>query len=160
MKNKRSDIPPIEPEKIAEPQVIRKEDLKAAFFGPDGYRIPTWRAVISDKLHFSAYSIPPGGRYEPPDVHYGDEVYYILKGTLTMLNPETGEVLEVHAGEALWIPAGTWHQGHNFREEDVYAVLVMAPRAFYPEKGVPKPPYHGTGLWGYEPKKSKLYKVS
>jgi hypothetical protein len=46
------------------------------------------------------YLIPPGSRFEPPDIHTGEEVYFLLKGTLTIFNPQTGDVHEVHTEKA------------------------------------------------------------
>jgi mannose-6-phosphate isomerase-like protein (cupin superfamily) len=42
------------------------------------------------------------------------------------VNPETGETIEVKAGEAAWIPAGGWHVAFNFGEEEAIVIAIIA----------------------------------
>jgi gentisate 1,2-dioxygenase len=39
--------------------------------------------VSTDKLFLGTYQLAPGGSFNPPELHPGDETYYILDGTLT-----------------------------------------------------------------------------
>lgn len=142
---------PFPPEE-KKPAVITRDKVVTEIYPPDKPYTSNivWLYASTDKLSSGVFMLPPGARFAPPDVHDGDEVYYILKGTLTVLNPETGGVNKIHEGEALLIPKDTWHQGYNFTNKEVRILWVIAPRMWDPEKG-PAPPFPG------EP---KLYKVS
>ncbi len=50
----------------------------------------------TDKLTVGTWQLGPGGTYDPPDLHAGDEVYYVLDGVLTEHNPVLGEFIRVH----------------------------------------------------------------
>jgi mannose-6-phosphate isomerase-like protein (cupin superfamily) len=90
-----------------------------------------WNMVSSDRMVFGIFQVPPGGTYGPPtDVHVGDEVYYILNGTLTEFNPETGQCLEVKKGEAILLPKEGFHTAYNFGTEELTILFVIAPRAW------------------------------
>jgi len=131
------------------PTLITRDKIVTFAYGNKPHLDFNWLFVSTDKLHVGIYQIPPGGRFEPSDVHAGDELYYILKGTLTMFNPETGDVHKVSKGEVLLIPKDGWHQGHNFTDEVVTILFAIAPLMWDPEKG---PPLEFPG-------KPKLYKV-
>jgi mannose-6-phosphate isomerase-like protein (cupin superfamily) len=91
--------------------------------------------VSNDKIHVGIFILPPGAKYEPPDVHAGDEVYYVLEGTLTELNPLTGTTQEVREGEAILLPKGAWHQGFNFEKRPLKILYVIAPNFWATEEG-------------------------
>ena len=58
-----------------------------------------WNYASTDKFFIAQYQLSPGVKFMPADVHTGDEVYYVVEGTLTMFNPETGEVHQVEENE-------------------------------------------------------------
>ena len=58
----------------------------------------------------------------------GDECYYILEGDPIAFNPEAGEVYQLHAGDVLYIPQGTWHQIFNFTDKIIKAICCIAPK--------------------------------
>ena len=95
-----------------------------------------WVIASTDKIFCAMYQLPPGGTFDPPDIHAGDEVYYILQGTLTMINPEIGQVVKVPRGEALLIPKGSWHKAYNFEEDEVKILFMIAPK-IWDEDGAP-----------------------
>jgi len=94
--------------------------------------------VSTDKLHVGVFTVAPGSKYEPGSVHIGDEVYYIIKGTLTHFNPESGQTTEAHAGDVVFNPAGCWHIGFNFTNEECVILYAIAPEIY--GKGVEHPP--------------------
>ena len=63
------------------------------------------------------FAVPAGCWFDPGD-HPNTEPYYILKGTLHLSNPDTSDVVELHAGDASNIPAWAAHHGYNFGDED------------------------------------------
>lgn len=123
---------PCPPDK-KKPVLITRDMAKLALFTHENpHRASFCRNFVnSDKMAFGIFQLPPGGTYGPPtDVHVGDEVYYVLKGTLTDLNPETGQCIEVHAGEALYIPKEGYHTAYNFTKEELVIMFAIAPKAW------------------------------
>ena len=84
--------------------------------------------VSTDKLTVGTWQLGPGGTYDPPDLHAGDEVYYVLEGTLTEHNPVMGEFIQVRKGEALLLPEGGYHKGYNFGQGIMNVLYVIAPK--------------------------------
>jgi mannose-6-phosphate isomerase-like protein (cupin superfamily) len=84
----------------------------------------------TDKLQFCTFQLGPGGVFEPPDLHAGDEVYYVLDGIITVENPVLGQCVRVKKGEALLLPKNAWHKGYNFEQEIARILAVIAPRAW------------------------------
>lgn len=107
-----------------------------------------WAYASTDRTFVGIYQLSPGARFFPADVHAGDEVYYILEGTLTVHNPETGEVHEVHQNEGYFIPEGGWHQAYNFTREIVRVFILIAPKIWPPE-GLPEKGYQSKANYFY-----------
>jgi len=84
--------------------------------------------VSTEKLTVGTWQLGPGGTYDPPDLHAGDEVYYLLDGTLTEHNPLLGEFMQVSKGEALLLPMHGYHKGYNFGQGIMRALYVIAPK--------------------------------
>ena len=91
--------------------------------------------VSSDKLTVGTWQLTPGATYDPPDRHPGDEVYYVLEGTLTEHNPALGEFMQVNAGEAILLPKFGYHKGYNFENRTMRILYVIAPEIW--EEGGP-----------------------
>ena len=96
-------------------------------FGLD-YSDLNYMYYSSDTLTVCSMEIGPGGFFNPPDYHPGDEAYFVLEGTITQFNPATGSCIEVKEGEALLIPKGVLHSAYNFGEEKVKVLAVIAPK--------------------------------
>ncbi len=91
--------------------------------------------VSTDQLTVGTWQLAPGGTYDPPDLHAGDEVYYVLEGVLTEHNPLLGEFTRVKKGEALLLPMHGYHKGYNFEQEIMRILYVIAPKIW--EENVP-----------------------
>lgn len=96
-------------------------------FGLD-YSDLNYMYLSTDNLTVCSMEIGPGGFFNPPDYHPGDEVYYVLEGTITQFNSASGQCIEVPAGETLLIPKGTLHSAYNFGEEPVKVLAAIAPK--------------------------------
>lgn len=105
---------------------LLKESIKRVY-GRDPHRIPTQLHASTDLLTVTSFRIPPGGYIVPPDIHTGDELYWVLKGRVTVSNPETGQTEIIGVGEALWIPEGTWHQTFNMGNETLEVLCFFSP---------------------------------
>jgi mannose-6-phosphate isomerase-like protein (cupin superfamily) len=106
--------------------------------------------VSTDKLTVGTWQLGPGGTYDPPDLHAGDEVYYILDGTLTEHNPLLGEFMQVRKSEALLLPMHGYHKGHNFEQGIMRALYVIAPKIW--EDQVPPMDFEGGKMKMYKGK--------
>ena len=72
--------------------------------------------------------IGPGGFFNPPDYHPGDEAYFVLTGKITQFNPLTGQCIQVPKNDALLIPKKAMHSAYNFENESVKVLAVIAPK--------------------------------
>jgi len=131
---------PFPPDK-KKPVVVTKDKTIVEIYPPDKPYSSNivWVWVSTDKITQTMYQLSPGAFFGPPDAHAGDEMYYVLEGTLTVFCPETGTVNEVHQGEALLIPKDSYHQGYNFTGKIVKVLCLIAPLMWDPKKG-PAPP--------------------
>ncbi len=84
-------------------------------------------------LLLSAWIVPPGQSFQPPDIHTGDEPYFVLRGVASVYNPETGQLVEAKAGSVVFIPAGCWHSTFNFGEEEMYLCAIIEGKPWSPK---------------------------
>lgn len=96
-------------------------------FGLD-YSDLNYMYVSTDQMTVCSMEIGPGGFFNPPDYHPGDEAYFVLEGVITQFNPATGQCIEVKEGEALLIPKETLHSAYNFGDKMVKILAVIAPK--------------------------------
>ena len=90
--------------------------------------------VSNDYVHFGTMQIPKGV-YSDPEIHKGDEVLFILKGTLTVqaIEDDDGdesvlhETYEINEGEQFLMPEGVKHRYLNFSNNVVEALFAIAP---------------------------------
>lgn len=134
-KEKPSNVPkwmgkhPFPPDK-KRPAIINRSKAIEIAYGKGDQPISVTVYVDTDKLYLSEYTVKPGGWFEPPDIHAGDECYYCLEGTATMFDPVHGDVFQLNPGDALLIPKGTWHQAFNFGNKNFRLITVIAPKAW------------------------------
>ena len=102
---------------VQEPIVLRPDDSYFVSWAPaPGNSTPGWITVSTPRVNAGVFLVQPGGWFDSGN-HPGPEPYYIIKGTLHLSNPDTGDVIEVSAGEASNIPAFAYHHAHNFGDE-------------------------------------------
>lgn len=82
----------------------------------------------SETLTVGEQIVAPGGFFDPPDYHPGDETYFVLEGSVTQYCPETGQVIKIKEGEALLIPQGVGHNAYNFEDTVCRIIFVIAPK--------------------------------
>ncbi|MBS3736798.1 MAG: cupin domain-containing protein [Candidatus Bipolaricaulota bacterium] len=120
---------PFKPEN-KEPVVIKPEDRITEIYPPDRPHTSNivWVWASTDLITQTEFVLSPGAFFGPPDSHAGDEMYYVLSGTLTEIQPELGTVIEAEAGDAILIPKGSFHQSYNFGDEEANILCAIAPR--------------------------------
>ena len=123
---------PFEPDK-KRPAIIRPDMEVSTIYGNPPHQIAVHKYVSTDKLTCGDFVVPAGGYFAPPDIHPGDEFYYLLEGAATVFNPRTGEVYQLKQGEGFLIPGGVWHQVFNFGDKRVKILGTIAP-AIWSEK--------------------------
>lgn len=124
---------PFSPEE-KKPAVLRKQDAISMIYGREPDEIRCYIYISTDEITLSDYWICPGAKFSPPDIHTGDEFYYVRKGTLTLTNPDTGRTYEIKKDEAFLIPKNIWHQGFNFGNENVQVLTIIAPSLWSTEE--------------------------
>ena len=65
---------PFPPEKKKPTLISRDKILHFLLYGKTAYTDMNWLLASTDRIHVGIYLIPPGGRFDPPDIHAGEEV--------------------------------------------------------------------------------------
>lgn len=122
------------------PVVVDEGDTVAEIYPPDKPFSSNivWVWVSTDKITQTMFQLSPGAFFGPPDSHAGDEIYYVLEGTLTEIQPELGVVIEAEEGDAILIPKGSFHQSYNFGDEEAKVLCAIAPRMWEEEGPAPQ----------------------
>jgi len=116
---------------VQEPIVLRPDDSYFVSWAPaPGNSTPGWITVSTPRVNAGVFLVQPGGWFDSGN-HPGPEPYYIIKGTLHLSNPDTGDVIEVSAGEASNIPAFAYHHAHNFGDGWVDQEYIPADVEYY-----------------------------
>jgi len=121
--------------------LIRKDSFVDFIFPPDNpYTSDLSRLIVgTDTLLVGTYQLAPGGSFDPPDIHPGDEAYYILNGTVTQQNSVSGQFIQAKQGESIWMPREAWHKAYNFTDEIVRILFFIAPKPW--DDQIPPPDF-------------------
>jgi len=111
-----------------EPILVTDEMTYTRVYGRAPYCVPSYLHVAAPDVSLAEFHIPPGGRFEPIDIHAGDEIYYVMRGVAKVLNPERGVVYTIKKGDTFLIPKNVPHQTWNFGDEMAEIFTVLAPR--------------------------------
>ncbi len=133
------------------PQIMKQSDLRMFLYTEEKPETSdlNWLICSTENMTVGEYQLAPGSYFSPADVHAGDEIYYVMKGEVTMFQPESGQVLQIPAGEGILMPKGCPHIGYNFTEGESHMLYVIAPKMW----GEDGPPSEYTGdikLYKYE----------
>lgn len=108
-------------------KVLRRNDVIPRTYGNGDNRIATRLYASTDKLTCAGFTIKPGFAVEPPDIHSGDEVYFVSSGVVTLVNPDTGQTFLAEEGSGFLIPWGTWHIPCNLTSKTAEAICFFSP---------------------------------
>lgn len=114
------------------PKIIRREDTAHHVWGDVEAGFVTDRVYVSTgQLHVLEYELPPRGEFRHSELNQtifgGDVLYFVLDGTLLLVDPSTGELKRATAGSGVLIPRGTWHNGFNPEAERVRVIEFFSP---------------------------------
>ena len=91
---------PYRPGEEPRPALLRAADHRFDAWAPaPGNATPSWTWVSTPHINAGMFVVPAGCWFDPGD-HPNPEPYYIVKGTLHLSNPDTSDVVELHAGDA------------------------------------------------------------
>lgn len=84
--------------------------------------------IQREKITCGTFAIPPGKRLGRISAHSGDEIYYVLKGTLWVELPRYEETVEIKENEGFYMAGGTIHAPHNIHgKEETLVFWVCTP---------------------------------
>ena len=112
--------------------------------------------MLSSGLHAVVFTLPPGGRFghsrEYRTVFPADEVYFVLEGTIALVEPSTGEIARAEKGDAVFFRRDTWHHGINWGTGPlrVLEILSLPPAAGAPSQYEQEHPHLEESLYTEE----------
>ena len=114
------------------PTVVRAADAVRHTWGDEGAGfVEDWIFVSSQLIHAIVFGLPPGGVFRHSEdfrtVFAADELLYVLRGTLVLANPETGDVVRAEPGESVFFRRDTWHHGFSYGDEPLRVLEYFAP---------------------------------
>ena len=85
----------------------------------------------TEAIHALVFILPPGGAFrhsrEYRTVFGADEVLHVLRGAMTLANPETGETVQVPQGGSVSFGPDTWHHAFAGEDEPLHVLEFLAP---------------------------------
>lgn len=115
------------------PQLVRRGEA-ARFLWGDAKSGQVADLIYGRNARISAliFKLCPGGLFRSSDTwkSYFDQhrYYYVLKGQLTIQDPQSGEVQTASAGEVIYWRGAKWHFGFNFTSEETAVLDWYAPQ--------------------------------
>ena len=98
---------------------------------PEAGEVADWIYASTERVHALVFGLAPGAwfRHSPEfrTIFGADELLYVLRGTMVIANPETGEVLRVPRGGSAFFRADTWHHVHAHGNEELRVLELYAP---------------------------------
>jgi mannose-6-phosphate isomerase-like protein (cupin superfamily) len=87
--------------------------------------------VSNQRIHQLLFEIPAGGQFTHSadfrTVFGADEVLYVVEGGVALADPETGSVVRVAAGQAVFFGPGTWHHAFSWGPGPARILEYFAP---------------------------------
>jgi quercetin dioxygenase-like cupin family protein len=110
--------------KFDQPTHLRYETVARHLWGdPAAGQVADWIYVSSNEIHQLVWGLAPGGAFRHSDefrtIFAADLVYYVLSGTMVIVNPETGE--------AAFFRRDTWHHAFNYSKDALRVLEFFAP---------------------------------
>ena len=114
------------------PALITYEGVTRHIWGdPEAGEVADWIYASTERVHALVFGLAPGAwfRHSPEfrTVFGADELLYVLRGTMVLANPETGEVLRVPQGGTAFFRADTWHHVHAHGNEELRVLELYSP---------------------------------
>lgn len=117
--------------KDKKPMLLQKHNYFHYLYPPNNAATSdtNYLIVSTDTLLLGIYELPPGGSFDPIDIHPGDEAYYILNGPIVQRNAN-GQFVEAQTGDGMLVPRECWHKAYNFTDQKARVLYFIAPKAW------------------------------
>jgi quercetin dioxygenase-like cupin family protein len=122
-------------DKVDKPTLFRYDPSNIVLWGDDtSHHVTDWMWGRGDKLFPVMFALRPGEFFKHSDsaidkdyrtIWKDQRVCYVLNGTFTTHNPETGEVHQASEGEGISFGPNTWWYGYNFTEKEVRVIELI-----------------------------------
>jgi mannose-6-phosphate isomerase-like protein (cupin superfamily) len=114
------------------PTLITAATVTRHIWGDDeAHQVADWIYASTERIHALVFGLAPGGRFlhspEFRTVFGADEVFTVLRGTMILANPETGEVQPVSPGSSIAFGPDTWHHAFAHGSEQLRVLELFAP---------------------------------
>lgn len=115
------------------PQLVRYQEASRFLWG-DAQSGQVADVIYGRNSKISAliFKLKPGGFFRSSDTwkSFFDQhrYYYVIRGQLTIQDPQSGEVVTATAGEAIYWRGAKWHFGFNFTSEETAVLDWYAPQ--------------------------------
>jgi mannose-6-phosphate isomerase-like protein (cupin superfamily) len=87
--------------------------------------------VSNQRIHELLFEIPAGGQFTHSadfrTIFGADEVLYVVEGCVALADPQTGSVVRVAPGDAVFFGPDTWHHAFNFGPGPARILEFFAP---------------------------------
>jgi quercetin dioxygenase-like cupin family protein len=97
----------------------------------EAHQVADWIYASTDRIHAMVFGLAPGGRFlhspEFRTVFGADEVFTVLRGTMILANPQTGDVRRVETGASVSFGPNTWHHAFAHGTEELRVLELFAP---------------------------------
>ncbi len=133
-------------ERLNKPTLVRYNPSNVILWGDETSNyVSDWFWARGEQLFPFLFALRPGEYFKHSESKLDSDyrtiwnqqrVCYILKGTFTTHNPETGEVYQVEEGEGLYFGPYTWWYGYNFTGSEVKVIELIY--GDLPGRGSPK----------------------
>jgi quercetin dioxygenase-like cupin family protein len=118
---------------VQEPTVVRPDDQPVYQYCEGVTTSVLIDAVTTDAANLALGLISfEAGTNVPPHTREVEEYIYVIEGSTII--ESCGKRFELHAGDAIYIPAGTEHQHKNEHDRTLRQLYVFSPPG--PERGV------------------------
>jgi mannose-6-phosphate isomerase-like protein (cupin superfamily) len=117
---------------FAGPAAIRRAEATRHVWGDaESGEVADRIYVSSDRIHALVFELAPGAAFrhsrEFRTVFGADELLHVLRGTMVIANPETGEVQRVARGGSVAFGRDTWHHAFAHGGEPLSVLELFAP---------------------------------
>jgi mannose-6-phosphate isomerase-like protein (cupin superfamily) len=114
------------------PAAIPYSEVTRHIWGdPESGEVADWIYASTERIHALVFGLAAGSWFrhsrEFRTIFGADELLYVLRGTMVIANPETGEVLRVPRGGSVFFRADTWHHVHAHGNEELRVLELYAP---------------------------------
>ncbi len=119
-------------DQLDKPTLVRYDPSKVLLWGDEASNyVSDWFWARGERLFPFLFALRPGEYFKHSEskidtdyrtVWRDQRVCYVLKGTFTTHNPETGEVYQAEEGEGVNFGPNTWWYGYNFTRSEVKVI--------------------------------------